>query len=315
MRLICPNCGAQYEIPDGVIPENGRDVQCSNCGDTWFQQHPDQNPDVTTSDDLGEPAPPEEWDPGLEKETTQEPVSDSKPEPEVAAAPEPEPQPEPVAAPREPVDQEPDVPLEATVPTNEPQRRALDPEVADLLRQEAEQEKLARAAEAQALESQPDLGLDNADQDEATRRAREAQERMARMRGETAATASAEAAAVAAAASSRRDLLPDIDEINSTLRASNERRTPVDEDGAEYPEPEPQKGGFRSGFLLMILIAIIAVCVYLYAAQISAALPMAEPWLNSYVAAVDAGRAWLDAQLSGVLSWLDSKASENTDGS
>ncbi|MCK5500021.1 MAG: zinc-ribbon domain-containing protein, partial [Tritonibacter mobilis] len=37
MRLICPNCGAQYEVPEDVIPENGRDVQCSNCGDTWFQ--------------------------------------------------------------------------------------------------------------------------------------------------------------------------------------------------------------------------------------------------------------------------------------
>ena len=41
MRLICPNCGAQYEVPEEVIPENGRDVQCSNCGDTWFQTHPD----------------------------------------------------------------------------------------------------------------------------------------------------------------------------------------------------------------------------------------------------------------------------------
>ena len=46
MRLTCPNCGAQYEVPAEVIPESGRDVQCSNCGDTWFQTHPD-HPDVT----------------------------------------------------------------------------------------------------------------------------------------------------------------------------------------------------------------------------------------------------------------------------
>lgn len=39
MRLICPNCDAQYEVDDAVIPEEGRDVQCSNCGHTWFQ-HP-----------------------------------------------------------------------------------------------------------------------------------------------------------------------------------------------------------------------------------------------------------------------------------
>ncbi len=37
MRLTCPNCSAQYEVPDEVIPEGGRDVQCSNCEQTWFQ--------------------------------------------------------------------------------------------------------------------------------------------------------------------------------------------------------------------------------------------------------------------------------------
>ncbi|GAA0302805.1 zinc-ribbon domain-containing protein [Rhodovulum strictum] len=37
MRLICPNCDAQYEVDDAVIPDEGRDVQCSNCGHTWFQ--------------------------------------------------------------------------------------------------------------------------------------------------------------------------------------------------------------------------------------------------------------------------------------
>lgn len=38
MRLICPNCDAQYEVQDSVIPQTGRDVQCSNCGVTWFQR-------------------------------------------------------------------------------------------------------------------------------------------------------------------------------------------------------------------------------------------------------------------------------------
>ena len=41
MRLICPNCSAQYEVPADVIPAEGRDVQCSNCQETWFQTHPD----------------------------------------------------------------------------------------------------------------------------------------------------------------------------------------------------------------------------------------------------------------------------------
>lgn len=37
MRLICPNCDAQYDIADDAIPEGGRDVQCSSCSHTWFQ--------------------------------------------------------------------------------------------------------------------------------------------------------------------------------------------------------------------------------------------------------------------------------------
>jgi len=36
VRLLCPKCDAEYEIPDDVIPAEGRDVQCSGCQETWF---------------------------------------------------------------------------------------------------------------------------------------------------------------------------------------------------------------------------------------------------------------------------------------
>lgn len=35
MRLICPRCGAQYEIDDSAIPAGGRDVECSACEHVW----------------------------------------------------------------------------------------------------------------------------------------------------------------------------------------------------------------------------------------------------------------------------------------
>lgn len=73
MRLTCPNCGAQYEVPDDVIPDGGRDVQCSNCEQTWFQAK-------TTSADTDKPAAP--------------PVP-PKPEAEPAPAPDPQTDPEP----------------------------------------------------------------------------------------------------------------------------------------------------------------------------------------------------------------------------
>ena len=41
MRLTCPNCDAVYEVPRDAIPSEGRDVQCTNCGHSWFQTHPE----------------------------------------------------------------------------------------------------------------------------------------------------------------------------------------------------------------------------------------------------------------------------------
>lgn len=37
MRLTCPRCGAQYEIAAAAIPAAGREVECSACGNVWFQ--------------------------------------------------------------------------------------------------------------------------------------------------------------------------------------------------------------------------------------------------------------------------------------
>ena len=36
MLIKCPNCNAQYEVPNDIIPTAGRDVQCSSCSKTWF---------------------------------------------------------------------------------------------------------------------------------------------------------------------------------------------------------------------------------------------------------------------------------------
>lgn len=123
MRLTCPNCNAQYEVPDEVIPEEGRDVQCSNCEKTWFQpKHPEAPPaaEAEPAEDAAAPAP--------------EPDAQD-------AAPEPESEPE----------------QEVAEPTP---RSNVDPAVASILQQEAARESELRAKEGASLESQPDLGLD-----------------------------------------------------------------------------------------------------------------------------------------------------------
>ena len=50
MRLLCPKCDAEYEIPDDVIPTEGRDVQCSGCQETWFVPANTPPPERTTID-------------------------------------------------------------------------------------------------------------------------------------------------------------------------------------------------------------------------------------------------------------------------
>jgi predicted Zn finger-like uncharacterized protein len=271
MRLICPNCDAQYEVPDEVIPSDGRDVQCSDCGQTWFQHHPDYSPE----------APEEDADAPL-----------SVPE---------------------------DMPAEGEerVPTPEPTRRRLDPKVSDILRAEAEAE--ARVRESEALESQPDLGLDDGgdsgdhedgQNQQAARRAREARDRMARMRGEEppADTRAGDAAATAAAAGSRRDLLPDIEEINSTLRSTGDRQIARGDPAPDAPVRERKKRGFRRGFFISLLIVAVLVLIYVNAAQIVAAVPALEPVMTGFVGTIDQARVWLDSQVTGLLMWLDTTA-------
>lgn len=279
MRLVCPNCDAEYEVPDEVIPPEGRDVQCSNCGHTWFEGPVGA---------AGEDVPVEE---------------------EAAAAP--------VAGGPEPGAPEPDRVDGPTVPerNSSGSGRQLDPEVASILREEAEREEAARRAER--LESQPDLGLESAsapapELDPEERRAEEARMNLARMRGDVAETTApevaTEAAITAAAVGSRRDLLPDVEEINSTLRASGETRASSAESDAA-PAPSRKSGGAR-GFWLVLILAALATALYVFAPQIAAQVPALEPALTAYVSAVNGARDWLAQSLSGMLTWLDTMASQ-----
>lgn len=301
MRLICPSCGAQYEVPAEVIPSEGRDVQCSACSNTWFQPHPDQ--DSALADEVDAPSvepvapPPDapEAEPGSEAADAQsEPVSNED---------------APAAAQSEAEDHE--------ETAQEPAQRPLDEEVANVLREEAAYEAAARARDQQGgLESQPDLGLEPPAEDEAGRRTREARERMARMRGEAepAAQAAASAGVAGAVAGSRRELLPDVEEINSTLRSSGERRPAAAADTdlqGTTPKVRSKRRRFRLGFYPIILLTLLALAVYIFAPQITQIVPQAKPYVTQYVEQIEALRGWLSSGVDTGLKWLDQMASEN----
>jgi len=307
MKLICPNCGAQYQIDADVIPEAGRDVQCSNCGHTWFER-----PGASEAAEEGFGA----------METLAEPEVET-----VSAATTPVPS-----------DDDLEDALGDEAPT-EFARKPLDSSVADILKAEAEREQAARVAEAPAIETQQEMPVAepvvetppappvtekpvieeppvvertpvveepiidetpdvNVDVDSDAELA-ETQSRIARLRGEEANIA----AVAAAAASSRKELLPDIEEINSTLRSSAER--------GEVPEPMPEqvektkKRGFRFGFILGLLLIVALVLLYVFADQIIAAVPALEGAISGYVAMVDNFRLWLDGLIRGATDSIE----------
>ncbi len=297
MRLICPNCDAQYEVPEDVMPREGRDVQCSNCGQTWFQDHPDT---IAARESI---PPQEQYE---DEEFVQAEPPAPEPEPE-----EPEAQEEPSLHEHDPVANVPTIePEPKPEPAPVPGRRELDPAVADVLREEAEFETKARRNESAAMESQPDLGLsDSDDRSETRKRAEQAKARMARMRSERPLEDTGrEAASLSGAAlGSRRDLLPDIEEINSTLR-SNSDRSPGSDPGQTAQIEMQEKRSSRRGFILTIALVAILALLYTYAPQLAEAVPQAEPALASYVAMVDSWRVWLDRQVSALLTWLDAAA-------
>lgn len=289
MRLICPNCSAQYEVPADVIPAEGRDVQCSNCQETWFQTHPDTEPQTDVAQTLKEHFAQTEPETATE---TQQSVTVPDPDPiddEFERA----------------LDQELDTIAEddpdvapAPAITHERSKREIDPTVADILREEAQREREQRAAET--FEHQDEFALDT---DEPTSDPQPKKsgyidpklDDLDEMYKETASDAPA----------SRRDLLPDIEEINSTLRRDKKSA------GKEEPETQAQKNASgRRGFRTAIILLLLAVAVYAYADLITSNVPQLASYLDAYVAQIDQWRAALSDQTSGFLTWLQAQADQ-----
>jgi hypothetical protein len=148
---------------------------------------------------------------------------------------------------------------------------AVDESVLAILREEAEREAAARRADARPPEAQPDPGI------------------------AIVAAAAAVAAPIAAEdkPSARRDLLPDVEEINSTLRPSE---MPAEDDPAlqDMPPPQERSGGFRSGFLIVMTVAMIGAAVYMSAPSLSRMVPALAGPLDGYVGMINGLRLELD---------------------
>jgi predicted Zn finger-like uncharacterized protein len=287
MRLICPNCSAQYEVPADVIPAEGRDVQCSNCQETWFQTHPDTEPPTDVAQTLKENFAQSE--PTAAPESAQSDTI-SEPDPiddEFERA----------------LDQELDTIAEddpdiAPAITHERSKREIDPSVADILREEAQREREQRAAETFEHQDEFALDTDEPTSDPQPKKSGYIDPKLDDLDETYKDT-------VSDAPKSRRDLLPDIEEINSTLRRDKKSAN------REEPESKAQKNASgRRGFRTSIILLILAVVVYAYADLITSNFPQIAPYLDAYVAQIDQWRAELSDQTSGFLTWLQAQADQ-----
>ena len=300
MRLICPNCDAEYEVDGAAVPEGGRDVQCSNCGHAWFQQPP--NVIAAREDEAALYDAP----PGTVAPTHRPDAAPSPPEVSEPAGPDAE---AAIAAPAEaaiappapnppaPNPPAPNPPAPNTPAPNPPapSGRSLDENLMAVLREEAERETTARKAEAGGIETQTEMPLSGAPGP-----ATAAMRKISRLRGEP------EPKPVPDAPRPRRELLPEIEEINSSLRAAGEKRD-VDQGAVADTLDEdavPASGGFRRGFVSVMLLVILLAALYIAAPVIEARVPTLAGPMAAYVEGVDATRIWLDGLARGITARL-----------
>lgn len=324
MRLICPNCGAQYEVDARVVPDGGRDVQCSNCGHTWFQ-NPDMQ-DVDLADEMGIELPQQD------EGHIDIPLPDEPPRPDFSAAIEDSissaiaqanqpdeqdaQQPEKTAphhgesiefAPE--THEDPISEVEASInPTRKtPIKSGISDSVRDILRAEAQFDQSTRPHDADTLETQPELGIEEPTSDPSKKSLRE---RMARLRGLDADDAATAGTGTAPLTGKRKDLLPDIEEINSTLSASSERNEDGTVPDEETLRDRSTRRSSRVVFLLIVLTAALLVLLYIFAPQLARANPSLAPALEFYISGANAFRDWLDAALTGASDRLNGLLSQ-----
>ncbi|MBO6896159.1 MAG: zinc-ribbon domain-containing protein [Shimia sp.] len=263
-------------------------VETAETSEESFEVAPEE--DGTGADDPSDTQEPNQGDTGLDE------------------APDPDLEFEPVIEPERAVEVETEEAVSEEPLTEAPKPRGLDDSVKDILREEVEYETRARAAEqTQSLETQGDLGLDQGQEKPASveKRASEASDRLRRLRGEDdAATAAAVAATVRSAKDTRRDLLPDIEEINSTLRTSGD--TPRNPDlGQKANTSASRARGFRLGFALVLLLAGAAVFVYSSHENLSQSYPQAAPYIDGFMTSANGARIWLDDQVTNLFLKLN----------
>lgn len=273
MRLMCPNCDAEYEVDASAIPESGRDVQCSNCGHAWFQLHPDLEADQSAEAALYDPPPPlskmgmsktilpSDLDWQVESDDPEAILDAMRREARALGANRPARAEQSLDETFVPGQQEP-------VPKHD-----IDPETLRILREEAEFETAQRALDQGRTEPAATPVVAR---------------RVARLKG---IQPPAPVSAATPVASAR---LPKIEVVSATLRA--------DQTLPASPKPKPKMG--RGGIFVIFALALAATGTYVFSPELALKFPNMTKPLGQYVSYVDQLRDQLDILIPQVIAQL-----------
>ena len=169
--------------------------------------------------------------------------------------------------------------------------KRIDRTVLDVLRQEAEREIGERRRDRPGMETQPDLGLISHPRPQGTRTTARPAADPFRDQAEGGGTDAGNAQG-----ESRRSLLPDVDELSSTLEP---RSQPQDTAPEAPPEIADRGRDFRRGLSAVLLIAMVLLGLYLLAPGLAEMVPALAGPLAGYVALVDSLRQAIAGLLGG----------------
>ncbi len=299
MRLTCPNCGAEYEVPDGLVPEGGRHVQCTDCDTRWFVRG--GRDAVVSEDQLIERL--ENWRPRLVTGGTSRnaepaapaareasPPEASSPTPWREAEPKPEPDPERIAVASDHVEEV----AEAAPP-------------ADLARDEPPEDFVWEDSGGAVAPPEPATPVRPP-----TRPTPPAAAPMFRpVRTPEPEAASAPSPEPAARTDpdppASEDVVSEADKFEADAgegdrrpargRRRNSQRIELPEGGTgdvETALPEADPGRFRAGVLTAVALCALALAVYVARDPIIRTVPAVEPALSAYGGAVDGLRDRID---------------------
>lgn len=264
MRLICPNCDAEYNVADDAIPQGGRDVQCSNCNNTWFQTRKSRILSREVSRILSTPIP------SVVKSQSRDASGYDTPQSKNGTTEGPQ---------HEPV-------------TDKPRHRQIDPSVANILRKEASRNQsvadYSASKPAARRESNPEVVA-------------ETRKRIAQMtEGKDATSAgTSQASGQVAAPTTNPRSVPDINEINAALRG---RATANDEGGLTELEryEAVRRKGFRRGFFIVLILIAVTIAPYIFSDEITQRMPELSGYMATYIAVIDQLRISLNAFIGGI---------------